>query len=607
MGGHRVVISGTSGLAMTHVLRELKRRTMPAPRCCKAGKHFLQSVEKTGLASGLMGLAPERAMIHALQLPREILLRCWHTAFEKLADEGFPDLNGDTAEQGCNDRENIVLAAHACYYHQQSRAFVSLIDPDLLKKRFQPELVVTLVDDVENTFTRLRGKGHMFSYYDYGGFRCYAQACKSVAQLVHWRASEIAFADTLARALGCRHYVLAVKHPVETLRGLLFDPGRPRVYLSHPISEPRRKLADGDQVGFDKFCAQLECTAAQLRTKATLFEPTTIDEFRFHKFKVHSPNGTKPETVYVPALTPRWPMPCGGENLLWSSVPDENPVDPTGYFTGDRLAEFETRAKSSGAPRVETRPNTDSSHEGESHFAETVEVEHATHLVAALVGEIGRSVTARDLKLVEQSDHLAVVRPHFNGHASGGVQAEIDQHCKLIAGKGRKRGGIWVFTSQIDEETWRRGQVAYWLHRKYLKRLGASEDEARLAVTEMQLGLKTLGKDPASLMAELQDQMAALLGALNKVVLDKCGKGLVSVQSDSADDRPLTDSLEVSGVADWKSLTEDLLDFLTPRYLGTPSQYEKNLDVPIPVTIYWGAPWPRAQDIVDFGRALDRT
>lgn len=606
MAGHRVLISGTSGLALTYVLRQLKKRAVPAPQCCKAEKHFLQAVQDSPLASDLSFLPPELAMIKALQSPREVLVRCWREAFERLADEGFPDIDSENNATATDTGKDIVLAAHMCYYHQQTREFVSLINLDVLKDRFVPKMIVTLVDDVEHIFARLRQKGHMLSHYDYHGFGGFVQACKNLSQLVHWRASELAFAETFARCIGCDHYVLALKHPVDTLGGLLFDHERPRAYLSHPITEPRRSLKAGDRETFDAFCEELELAAARLRAHVTLFEPTAIDEFRFESLELPTPEEGKRDTVYLPSLSVRWPIPAPGEDLAWCPVSDENPVDLYEYFTAQQLDDFraaKTVVAKARAP-VANPANPEEVAKAETRLAALVELGNATHLVGSLVGDIGRAVTARDLKLVQQSDHLVVVRPLFHRRASGGVREEIRQHCQLMAARGDNRGGIWVFTSQSDEEEWSREQLAPWLHRDRLEHQGVSQAAIREAVAEIPVSAGSLASDSASLLEDLRARIGDLLDALVQCVRQEFGVELVPRRADPADDRPLKRTAEVQRAGALQKLAEDLLETLTPPYLEWPLRFGQALDISIPVSIYWGNPWPRPQDLVVACRAM---
>ena len=599
MAGRRILLTGTSGLGVTHVLKQLKHHSTEPLRCCKAEKHFLAHVEKTHFVEYWSSDPATEAMIRALALPQEILLACWHEAFKELADAGFPHLDDTPNPETEPGDADIVLAAHMCFYHQQSREFVPLVDTNLLADQFKPDVIVTLVDDVEHMFKRLREPRQMYANHDYEGFGGVAQACRDLSHLVHWRASEIAFAKTFARFFRCDHFLLAVKHPVGTLAALLFQRDRPRAYVSHAISEPRRRLAAGDCATFKEFCALLERVSADLRARVVLFEPTAIDEFRFRHFVVKDSQGETSEPIPLPATTERWPLLAGGNGLLWSEVKDDNPVDPKGHFKAKQLDEFETAKKTLGKmdPRAsrKTRPEK----KAESVLRGLVAVENATHVVGSLVGEIGRSVTSRDLKLVEQADHLIVVRPLFNGNSSGGVEKEIRQHCRLSARKSGSRGGIWVFTAADDEIQWRRGQLANWLHRNQFQSIKeVKESEVRDAINSSEINVAVSATNPSELKRELTKQVDGWLDGLQKLALATWSVNIVP-QTRGAGDYPLKPTTAVAALDTRAELKQQLLRNVTPTYLLEWEWFKEKLDHEVPLAIYWGDPWPRPQDLED--------
>lgn len=568
MAGRRILLTGTSGLGMTHVLKQLKQWSTEPMRCCKAEKHFLKHVKETDLVE-LWDLLPEsERMISALALPQQVLLKCWRKAFLELADANYPDLDNtkNTDTVGCDTP--IVLAAHMCFYHQQSREFVPLVDADLLAKRFEPDVIVTLIDDVEHMFKRLREPGQMYANHHYEGFGGVAQACRDLSQLVHWRASETAFAKSFARPIEeCDHFLLAVKHPVSTLGALLFEPDRPRTYLSHAISEPRRKLAEGDSALFDAFCEELEQASAVLRTRAVLFEPTAIDEFRFRSFTCKDSQGELGPRIPLPTTTNRWQLLNRGNHLLWCDVgDDDNPVDPKGHFTAADLNHFEQTKKKLCELVASGADNAEAVKEAEAALAQLVEVENATHLVRSLVGDIGRSVTSRDLQLVEQADHLIVVRPLFNGNSSGGVEKEIRQHCRLYARGGRPRKGIRVFTAKDDEDAWRLGQVAKWLKDNHLKDEDISVEVVREAIKPVEQMAVIEANDPHELKANLAAQVVGMFGELTRLVSQEWSVQLVPTPGGSGDD-PLKDPVAVAAASARAELTEKLQETITPSYL----------------------------------------
>lgn len=600
MAGRRILLTGTSGIGMSHVLEQLREVAPKNTRFCKAEKHFLEHVEKTGLVENWRRDPATEAMIRALALPQQILLSCWRAAFLELAQASFPDLN-DTPQAAAADGP-VVLAAHMCFFHQQSREFVPLVDTRLLIDKFEPDLIVTLIDDVEHMFTRLRRPAQMYAEHVYAGFGGVARACQDLSQLVHWRASEFAFAKTFARNFELDHFLLAVKHPARTLAALLFQPNQPRVYLSHAISEPRRLLAAGKSETWDAFCEGLERASAALRSRLTLFEPTAIDEFRFRSFVVEDAQGEKGEPIFLPATTTRWPLLAGGKGNLWSSIADDNPVDPGGHFTSEQLADFEAATKTvhkkcPATPRKAKKHGKQAQEQAQKVLQSLVDVENATHLVESLVWDIGRSVTSRDLKLVEQADHLIVVRPLFNGNSSGGVGAEIRQYCRLWWFKrANGRGGVWVFTAAEDELAWRRNQAAHWLHRDHFKdREDIDWSAVRREIETSEVDF-TLSAGTAAEMKDEIDRKAPLwLEQLTKLALEKWSVQLVPRPPGS--DMPLRDPQAVAALEGKAQLGQQLARNMTPTYVSEWEWFREELDTEVPTTICWGSPWPKAQDI----------
>ena len=450
----RVLFNGISGIRLGPCVEKLAEYVEAPPfnrkvDVIKAEEHLCDVVRELGLLSAGSTAFPTEATILSLRLPKPLLRECWQMAFKQSLDElSVDDAKGD-----------LFLHAHVCFYHQKTREFFGLLDPELLKKRFNPEVIITLVDDIEHLHQRLRERGQMFNdlIYDYRGFTGIAQACQNLSTLMHWRAAEFSAAEQLALQLDCPHCLLAVKHPLKSAANLIYRPDLPRVYVSHPISEPRCQLAAGGKESFQAFVEGLTRVCESLRERAVLFEPTTIDEFRFRRFKVSSEK--KKLDIFLPSLTPRWPLADQAENLLWTPLDgqDLNPIDQFGHFSQKQLDSFE-QLKSAG--------------ETSADHGDWGELEAASSLTGALVGEIEDQVAARDLKIVEQSRVLFVIRPLYCGNASGGVREEIRFHCQLVnAGKvaGAK---IFIFTTKEDERRYKVSEATSWLFSK----IGGADD-----------------------------------------------------------------------------------------------------------------------------------
>lgn len=167
--------------------------------------------------------------------------------------------------------EDIILALHGTvtrpFYGVRAPVSISAI------REFNPTHIVTLIDDVYgmrfHTHNRAADHPHVGDL--------------TLEQLVAARRAEILVADIVASHIDrpIRNFVLAVRHPARTLAHLLFSPEAPkRVYLSFPISQPRRMLAHGDSTGRDavnEFLRQAYALERQ-NPNSVCFCPLTIDE-----------------------------------------------------------------------------------------------------------------------------------------------------------------------------------------------------------------------------------------------------------------------------------------------------------------------------------------
>jgi hypothetical protein len=405
----------------------------------KAEQHLRTALARTRLLpDDYQGFSAAELMIEALGLPKPALKQAWDAAVKQLLHEAKPQATQD-----------IYLCAHTVFYHQLTREFFVPVNVDIIRA-WKPELIVTLLDDTEHCLDRLRASGQMFgSYaYSYAGLDGFANALKNMRVLFDWRATEILEAERLAAELGVSHFCLAMKHPLETAASLVYRRNRPVVYLSHPISEPRRKLLAGDADAVTRFVADLSAPCVRLRRATTLIEPTTIDEFRLRNFTTRANGGGGSNArIFLPRHTTRWPVP---PDTLWVRPPTmaEQPLDPGGYFTDEILEEFEhakKRLTANGPGTGQPAPDVPS---------RLIPVEIAVNLMGVLIGHITTQIDARDHKLVEQSQGLIVLRPVYEGNPSRGVLQEIKYHCQLCATGLPRPLGLWIYTHLDDEFAW---------------------------------------------------------------------------------------------------------------------------------------------------------
>jgi hypothetical protein len=357
-----------------------------------------------------------------LPQPLSVLRKLWDEAFDRCLKK---------IEMIENERNPPVVffSLHACFYLSYTVEYVSLYSINRLRD-FKPDLIVTLIDDVFDTHNRLRLKHQIFS----PGIAGRPTETKSVFQLLRildWRAKEIMVSKQIAR--DCEdtpHVVFALKHARRTFFDLTMHKSRiPRVYLSHPITQVRRIQEMAQQIskeqgdkgkarvaelnqnaeGLIKAIDQMESLAAG---HVVLFSPTTIDELRIARAQTD-------KHEFLPELTLRWKYQRPEKSLFQS--PDEVTPDPLWTQKAD-VAPDQSERKALAA------------------------------LLEVFADEIGRQISARDHKLVEQVDALLVYRPFFFGNASAGVRKELDYFHALMLCEPSARRFCFIFMPRKDTD-----------------------------------------------------------------------------------------------------------------------------------------------------------
>ncbi len=317
-----------------------------------------------------------RSALGWLLLPRPFLRKLWRDAFEAVWQEVENEL----------DRNDVILHLHLCYFLHSTREFFFPADLDALKEKASDRVVgvITLIDDIYDCHRQL--------FDDSGAFDAPETCEAAVLDLLttlDWRSKETLFADSLAAAWdGKPHYVFAVKHPMETFFDLLYS-DKKTIYLSHPISEARQILREGNTSDARLIVREISELVARLRSRHVVIEPTAIDEARMKPDLKGRPSGN---------LEIRWPFDQNTRQLLFQP--------PT-----TRQSEFA--------------------------FPVGWEEDHRSDIPhSALLGKLQNAIlcqiNARDHSLVEQSKLIACYRPLFRGNASRGVKEELKHVRRLI-------------------------------------------------------------------------------------------------------------------------------------------------------------------------------
>jgi hypothetical protein len=342
----------------------------------------------------------------------------WPQAYKnalKKASKGNPDIS--------------ILIMSLEYYRSETYEFYSPIDTRAIQES-GPRSILTLIDDIYEIYFRLSQPGAVFDIKEliarkYGSAnrnsedvrKLYQDALSvtigSLLRVLVWREKEISCGENLAKSLGCEHSVLAVKHSVETGVRLLLGKTSVEypaigisypVYVSHPISRPRRAhWAQGSWPSFPKDLERVVNALAEKGSGARIvpINPTAIDEFRI----------LDDGTYLHPSLTSRWPIQEG--ELLYSRHKISN---GTNDFISDE--DFEHRGLSTIFD-----PPIDSSGRRVGLPMSDPEV---SGMLRTLKDSIQLQMAGRDHLLVRQCPGFFLYRPLYQEFDfSSGVASEI--------------------------------------------------------------------------------------------------------------------------------------------------------------------------------------
>ncbi len=393
----RVIFTGQSGIKIGSALKDFVSKTSPFVRGHRQRPLLFKiedEMKNIYLKEHKKDDFPTLWIRKILMLPAPALYVLWERAFNSVLQK---IRNGEN--------KDIFINLHACFYHHFTVEYLSLARTELIKK-FQPDLFITLIDDIYDIHDRLRDRNQIF-HPSYGGATEPVGAILELMRILDWRAKEIMMTKHFANELGVSHYIFAVKHSYDTLYKLIFE-NKPKFYISHPISEVRR-LQKSEEEKANQIIEAIHRLEIKSSSEFVSFLPTTIDELRIQQEERDK------QTVYVPKLMPRWDLEKYQRpiNLLFRPPPKRE-TDPL-------------RGK-------------ESEYSIELHL-----------LLKALYNHIEVQVSSRDHRLVEQSNFLFVYRPCFNGNVSSGVLKEIQYYLMLTGSRSDKKCFIYMPTKDQNK------------------------------------------------------------------------------------------------------------------------------------------------------------
>jgi hypothetical protein len=187
-------------------------------------------------------------------------------------------------EINSNPPDDCFLLIHTTFY--RNGHFFTPISWDRLLL-FEPDCIVTLIDDVYDMWQRIEDGPHDTHY--------------SLDEILTWRSVEISNARALALNLKLNpsvvlrsrqqsipkhlrkcfgqpipHYVMSIKHSLDTFHRLIFERSRrPLIYASFPITRTRESQERIEDINSFRRALQV--------AGAIVVDPLTIDELRMHR------------------------------------------------------------------------------------------------------------------------------------------------------------------------------------------------------------------------------------------------------------------------------------------------------------------------------------
>lgn len=393
------------------------------------------------------GWGPEDITLERVveELPPDAVSHYWRVALEEAAKRVH------AAKSAL-----VVLSLHLTYYRPKHFEFYTPVATHELLRQVRIVRVITLIDDIYDMYVRLSDNGRIFDIaslvrreYDRReregaplpetpGKRyllALAQVVKTLMRLLLWREKEILAGEMLAADSACDHKVLAVKHPA-TVGAALVAGATPAddvrdVYLSHPISRPRRERnADGKWPLFvEEFHEFIDSVSQRDGRHVALVMPTAIDEYRL----LHDRDAST--DIFIPVLAERWPL--HGTGQRW---PGPQRVEHLMYSLPTKWAEYGAYERAviqeifnPPIDRKGTAPLWPPGMGVEERSVPDAVKGEVSGLLRALILAITQQMAERDLNLVRQSPGVLLYRPLFQEQDwSGGVEAEVSSWTDIV-------------------------------------------------------------------------------------------------------------------------------------------------------------------------------
>jgi len=187
--------------------------------------------------------------------------------------------------------KHVFLLVHGTYY--RNKRYFSRLNWNFLRK-FRPSIIITLIDDAYDVQRRI---AQVESEVE-------TRSECTLSEAIEWRTVETMIANILSENLfehtKIHFFVVAVKHPPETVYRLLFERWRLPLYIAFPIGVTRPD---------DEAITEINEFRMKLRQHFTVFDPVTIDEYPLEDNRIK-----------------RWPL-NNGETQPSIKVGDIKPIE----------------------------------------------------------------------------------------------------------------------------------------------------------------------------------------------------------------------------------------------------------------------------------------
>ena len=310
---------------------------------------------------------------------------------------------------------------HPVLYHQVTSEFAepylagkiqSITNEYRSKDKAHVKWIVSIHDDIYDIYRKLMQPGKLFDPRRRES-RNPIDDIADLRMILDWRDRELAAARAMAVSLDAKHLLFHRKGRLNSLGQILFE-NKPCIYYSHPISQPRRDIANKvvkgknetpDPKRGQELIQAIQSFADHLALFAAIVEPTAIDEARLDTGNLGGLMEADLAGTIAPPLTNRWPI---GEGMRLGGDPSTLNSENT-----TRLL----RLSNGALAALQSVKTTNASLEG---LKSSIEL---------LLKEIMRQINVRDRVLASQADIIVVFRPFSlpdSSDPTGGVEAEIE-------------------------------------------------------------------------------------------------------------------------------------------------------------------------------------